>query len=60
MKKILLNEKLKRETKKLYILVEEALKNGTPIIQDEAVMVQNRKVDALVVKLQKELGKPKT
>ncbi|MDQ7093617.1 hypothetical protein REC12_08450 [Desulfosporosinus sp. PR] len=59
MKKILLNEKLKKETKKLYILVEEALKKGTPIIQDEAVMVQNRKVDALVVKLQKELGKPK-
>ena len=56
MRKISLNERLKRETEKLHKLVEEALKNGIPIIQDEAVMTQNRKVDALVVRLQKELG----
>jgi len=54
-----LNEKLKKEKEKLHMLVEEALKNGTPIIQDEAVMAQNCKVDALIVKLQKELGQHK-
>ena len=59
MKKMPLNEKLKREKEKLHMLVEEALKNGTPIIQDEAVMAQNCKVDTLVVKLQKELGQHK-
>lgn len=57
MEKISLGEKLKRETEKLYSLAEEAIKNGIPIIQDEAVMTQNRKVDDLVVRLQKELGR---
>lgn len=56
MGKISLDERLKREKEKLYRLVEEAINNGIPIIQDEAVMTQNRKVDALVVRLQKELG----
>lgn len=56
MRKISLDEKLKRETEKLYRLVEEATKNGIPIIQDEVVMTQNRKVDALVVRIQRELG----
>lgn len=56
MGKISLDERLRRETEKLHRLVEEAIKNGIPIIQDEAVMTQNRKVDVLVVRLQKELG----
>ena len=56
MGKISLDERLKREKEKLHRLVEEAINNGIPIIQDEAVMTQNRKVDALVVRLQKELG----
>ncbi|EHQ89096.1 hypothetical protein [Desulfosporosinus youngiae] len=56
MGKISLDERLKREKEKLHRLVEEAIKNGIPIIQDEAVMTQNRKVDDLVVKIQKELG----
>ncbi|SDG61731.1 hypothetical protein [Desulfosporosinus hippei] len=56
MGKISLDERLKREKEKLHRLVEEAINNGIPIIQDEAVMRQNRKVDALVVRLQKELG----
>jgi len=56
MGKISLDERLKREKEKLHRLVEEAIKNEIPIIQDEAVMRQNRKVDALVVRLQKELG----
>ena len=56
MKRIPLEKRLKRETEKLQRLVEEALQNGVPIIQDEAVMTQNRKVDVLVVRLQKELG----
>lgn len=48
------NKELEKEKEKLVKLVNEALKNGTPIIQDKAVMEQNRKVDELVVKIQKE------
>ena len=48
------HEKLEIEKEKLIRLVDEALKNGTPLAQDEAVIEQNRKVDALVVKIQKE------
>ena len=38
-------------------LVVEALNKGTPLTQDEAVIEQNSKVDALVVKIQKDKGK---
>ncbi len=48
------HEELEMEKEKLCRLVGEALKNGTPIIQDEAVMAQNRKVDTLVVRIQRE------
>ncbi len=54
MKKAALNDKLEKEQEKLRKLGEEALKNGIPLTQDEAVMAQNRKVDALVVKVTKE------
>lgn len=46
-----LHEKLEKERRKLNKLGEEALKNGIPLTQDEAFMAQNRKVDALVVKI---------
>jgi hypothetical protein len=46
---------IKEEIKKLNQLVDEALENGTPIIQDEAVMEQNRKVDELIVKIQRNM-----
>jgi len=49
-----LNEQLEKEQEKLRKLGEEALKNGIPLTQDEAFMAQNRKVDALVVKIIKE------
>jgi len=52
-----LNEKLEREKEKLNRLADEALKNGIPLTQDEAVIEQNRKVDSLVVKIQKEKEK---
>ena len=48
------HEELEMEKEKLCRLVGEALKSGTPIIQDEAVMAQNRKIDTLVVRIQKE------
>lgn len=54
MKKLDLNEKLRIEKEKLNRLAEEALKNGIPLTQDEEFMAQNRKVDALVVKVIKE------
>jgi len=54
MKKASLNDKLEKEQEKLRKLGEEVLKNGIPLTQDEAFMAQNRKVDALVVKIIKE------
>lgn len=54
MKKASLNDKLEQEQEKLRKLGEEALKNGIPLTQDETFMAQNRKVDALVVKVIKE------
>jgi hypothetical protein len=48
------HEELEKEQEKLRKLGEKALKNGIPLTQDEAFMAQNRKVDALVVKIQKE------
>jgi hypothetical protein len=54
-----LNEKLEKEKEKLNRLADEALKKGIPLTQDEAFMEQNRKVDALVLKIQKEKEKHK-
>ena len=56
MKEVSCNKELEDEKEKLNKLVDEALNRGIPITQDEAVIVQNRKVDALVVKIQKEKG----
>jgi hypothetical protein len=52
-----LNKELEKEKEKLSKLAEEALKNNIPLPQDEAVMAQSRKIDALVVKIQKEKEK---
>ncbi|WP_027364642.1 hypothetical protein [Desulfotruncus alcoholivorax] len=54
MKRVNYHEELEKEKEKLNRLGEEALKNGIPLTQDEAFMAQNRKVDALVVKVIKE------
>jgi hypothetical protein len=54
MKKESLNDRLEKEKEKLNRLADEALKKGIPLTQDEAFMAQNRKVDALVVKIIKE------
>ena len=54
MKKSSFNEKLEIEKEKLGRLADETLKNGIPLIRDEAFMAQNRKVDELVVKIQRE------
>jgi|GEM_PF-685180 hypothetical protein len=51
MKKSSFNEKLEIEKEKLNRLSDEALKKGIPLIQDEAFMAQNRKVDELIVKI---------
>ncbi|MEW9125140.1 MAG: hypothetical protein AB2421_20690 [Thermotaleaceae bacterium] len=55
MKQIHYYNEIKEEIKKLNQLVDEALENGTPIIQDEAVMEQNRKVDELIVEIQRNM-----
>ncbi|RNC62915.1 MAG: hypothetical protein AWM53_01841 [Candidatus Dichloromethanomonas elyunquensis] len=59
MKKPNLDEKLKIEKEKLNRLAEEAWEKGIPLNQDEAFMKQNRKVDELVYKIQKEKDKHK-
>jgi histidinol-phosphate/aromatic aminotransferase/cobyric acid decarboxylase-like protein len=53
MKKSSFDEKLLIEKEKLKRLADEALKKGIPLIQDEAFMEQNRKVDELIVKVQR-------
>lgn len=57
MKKSSFDKKLEIEKEKLHRLADEALKNGIPLNQDDAFMAQNRKVDALAVKIQKEKEK---
>jgi len=57
MKQDTLKEKLEKEKEKLNKLVSEALNKGAPFTEDEAVIEQNRKVDSLVVKIQKEKEK---
>lgn len=51
------NKRLEIAQEKLKMLANEAMKKGIPLTQDEAFMTQNRKVDALVVKIQKEKEK---
>jgi len=53
-KRVNYHEELEKEKEELNRLAEEALKNGILLTQDEAFMAQNRKVDALVVKVTKE------
>jgi len=56
-KKARYDKELEREKEKLNNLVGEAFNKGTPFTEDEAVMEQNRKVDTLVIKIQKEKRK---
>jgi hypothetical protein len=51
------NEKLEIEQEKLKMLANEAINKGIPLVRDEAFMAQNRKVDAFVVKIQREKEK---
>ncbi len=51
------DEDLEKEREKLNKLVDEAIKKGIPFDQDEALMEQNRKVDELVAKIQREKAK---
>ncbi|AFV01073.1 MULTISPECIES: hypothetical protein [unclassified Dehalobacter] len=59
MKKGSLYDEFEREKKKLNRLGNKTLKNGIRLIEDEAFMEQNRKVDELVVKIQIEKEKHK-
>ncbi len=47
-------KRLEEEKEKLGRLVKDAIKNGVPLAQDEAVIAQNSKVDELVLKIQRE------
>lgn len=57
MKKSCCDENLETEREKLNRLADEAMKKGIPLNQDEAFMEQNRKVDELVVRIQREKTK---
>lgn len=57
MKKSSYDENLETEREKLNKLADEAMKKGIPLNQDEAFMEQNRKVDKLVVRIQREKAK---
>lgn len=59
MKKTKVNEELKVERAKLNHLIEEAIDNNKLKLQDEEILEQSRKVDALVDKIQKENDKRK-
>lgn len=54
MKQVNYNEKLQKEKEKLDRIMDETLKKGVPLAQDKAVIMQNLKVDALIVRIQKE------
>lgn len=53
------NEKIKQEKEKLNELIDLALKKGIPLSEDESIMFQNRKIDALVFKIQKQKEREK-
>lgn len=57
MKQVNYNKELEKEKEKLNRLADEAIEKGIPLNQDEAFMEQNRKVDELVVKVQREKEK---
>lgn len=59
MKQVNYSKKLEKEKERLNMLIDEAFKNGIPITQDEKVIAQNRKVDVLVAKVQREKEKNK-
>jgi hypothetical protein len=55
--KVEYDKELEREKEILNKLLINAFNKGTPFTEDKAVMEQNRKVDALVVKIQREKRK---
>lgn len=57
MKKSGYDENLETEREKLNKLADEVMKKGIPLNQDETFMEQNRKVDELVVRIQREKAK---
>ncbi|HHV12850.1 MAG TPA: hypothetical protein GXX75_21480 [Clostridiales bacterium] len=55
MREIPYYKEMKQEIRKLNQLADEALKNGTPLAPDDAILEQSRKVDDLIVKFQGEM-----
>lgn len=51
-------DNLEKEKDKLNRLVVEALENGSPIAQNDIIIEHSCKVDALVVKAQREKKRP--
>ena len=54
-----LQNRLEQERRKLIQLIDQALKHGIPLNQNEQILEQSRKVDALIVEMQKGIGKTK-
>ncbi|MDD5018664.1 MAG: hypothetical protein PHO15_11270 [Eubacteriales bacterium] len=47
-------KELQKEREKLDRLVDEALKNGTPICKTQAIMDQSKKIENLILKRNEE------
>ena len=53
----ILLSKLEQERRKLIQLINQALEQGIPITQNETILEQSRKVDALIIAMQKNARK---
>ncbi|NLA27380.1 MAG: hypothetical protein GX878_08310 [Firmicutes bacterium] len=53
MKEKNISEELEKERKKFGELTKKAREKGIPLSQDEAVLAQSRKIDALIMKFLK-------
>ncbi|MDD5017552.1 MAG: hypothetical protein PHO15_05595 [Eubacteriales bacterium] len=49
-----LKEELERERQKLSSMINEAMENNRPVLENEEILKQSRKVDALLNRLQKQ------
>lgn len=54
--KFKIDTKLKIEKAKLNALVEEAMKKGLPTSENQEILEQSRRVDALIAKKQKQMA----
>ncbi len=52
MKRAEVNEELKKQQYILNQMIEDAVRNGIPVSQNEDILEQSQRVDALIIKVQ--------